>query len=187
MDKMLSQLKYNPLEEESFLKLIKIKSFANFESEDCRSVFAYVALMNDKQSAIVKEFKDLKLRKDEALRVSGLSKLDSERVEGILGTIEDITIDYLIDQNDYWWAMIISNEITFYEYQRALAQMVNIIDDDKDKLQTITVKSRLLTDSEVIAERLEKYYYKIFNDDDLGKKAQSRHSFTPERMAGRNV
>lgn len=184
--------------------LSKIESFTSCNRSDKDKLIKYIVFLYSKESPLIKNYKDVGVRMREAAKLAGYD-LDSDatlleklyRFE--IGTVDPKTdedeysenpddlsfvtmvIGYLRHQNDLTWAMIVSNEQTFYEYQEALVQSVDQFKNDKDKLSAIQVKTKLMEDSDAIAERLEKYYKKVFSEDEIVKKV--KQVYTPEMMA----
>ena len=187
--------------------LSKIQSFADCTRPDKDKLIKYIVFLYSKESPLVKNYKDVGTRMREAARLAGydlnsdatlLDKLfrfdvgnqnqETDDEEDQAGNPEDLSfvsmvIDYLRHQNDLTWAMIVSNEQTFYEYQEALVQSVNLFKSSKDKLSAIQVKTQLMEDSDAIAERLERYYKKVFVEDEVVTKV--KQVWTPEKMANR--
>ena len=93
----------------------------------------------------------------------------------------EMVIEFLKDQNSRVWSMIVSNEQSFYEYQKALMSEVTQFTTQKDKLGAISIKSKLMEDSDIISERLEKYYQQLFGTGELAE--QANINYTPEGMA----
>lgn len=91
--------------------------------------------------------------------------------------------DFLRFVNNRIWSMIVSNEETFYEYQRKLLRNVEA-DRDKDLLQALQIKGKIMEDLDNINARLEKYYLKMYaGDEDLVKTITARGSISPETLA----
>ena len=91
--------------------------------------------------------------------------------------------EFLKKQNNRVWSMIVSNEQTFFEYQTKLLRPVDG-DKDKDILQALQIKSKIMDDLNTINERLETYYMKLYGEDDVlltTIKADKR--LTPEFIA----
>lgn len=191
--------------------LSKIESFSSCKRPDKDKLIKYIVFLYSKESPLVRNYKDVGVRMREAAKLAGydlgidatlLDKLYRFEIgmteapedwdyeedgyfnsEELPEDLEFVTmvIDYLRHQNDLVWAMIVSNEQTFYEYQEALVQSVNLFKNDKDKLSAIQVKTKLMEDSDAIAERLEKYYKKVFTEDEIVKRV--KQVYTPEMMA----
>ena len=79
--------------------------------------------------------------------------------------------------------MIVSNEQTFYEYQQRLLEPVDA-EKDKDLLQALQIKSKLMEDCNNINERLDGYYRKLFGEDEnVSRSVVKRKRLTPEQIA----
>lgn len=191
----------NVLESKEGRGLNKINSFATCTRPDKDNIIRYIVFLYSKESPFISAFKDVGSRMRECAKEAGydivkdeatvkkLFEFKVDQVEGEDGEDENphdvefvnMVIDYLKHQNDLTWAMIVSNEQTFYEYQEALVQSVNLFKNDRDKLSAIQVKTKLMEDSDAIAERLDKYYKKIFSDDTIIKRV--KQAYTPENIA----
>ena len=78
--------------------------------------------------------------------------------------------------------MYISNEQTFYEYQKKLLRNVEG-DRDKDVLQALQIKSKLMTDMDDINNRLESYLRALTGDDvQVARAIVKRRMITPESI-----
>ena len=82
--------------------------------------------------------------------------------------------------------MIVSNEEVFYEYQSKL--LIKTEEDrDKDLLQALQIKSKIMSDMDVINDRLESYYGKLYQgDSELIAHVQLKN-ISPEEIAELNV
>jgi hypothetical protein len=158
---------------------------------DIDKLIRYVMVLYDKRSPLIKQFSNLQLRKTEAAIVSGYN---IEKDAGIIEKLFDFTdkqlqvlaIEFLKDQNDMYWSMIVSNEQTFYEYQKALLSEVTLFTTERDKLSALQIKAKLMDDCDTIAERVDTYYHRVFGEGDVNTKAKQKRSFTPENIANRN-
>jgi len=169
-----------------FPKMSLIKGFVEYSGADRNKVIRYVCYMYDKNSPIKDYHQDLAVRKAECARLSGFSSGDKgilEEVydmknEGVLAMIND----FLIFQNERVWTMYVSNEQTFYEYQKKLLRNVEG-DRDKDILQALQIKSRLMTDMDEINNRLESYLRILTGDDtQMARVIVKRRMITPESI-----
>jgi hypothetical protein len=179
-------LKYNVMEAKGNLfeavpKLSEFDSFVQCKADDRDELIRYIVLMYDKKSPIIATNRNPEAKHLEAVRLSKLN-----RVGDFSDEIMDMVIEFLKDQNDLWWALIVSNEATFWDYQRMIAQPIEQFDGDKDRLGATSLKTKLLIDSEQIANRLEAYYPKVFIEQRIIEKAKSRQ-LTPETIAKQNV
>jgi hypothetical protein len=199
-----------PLFGENGVKGLEKFTIANTDRVDRDKLIRYTMALYDKKSPLIKLMTDLGLRKKEAAALAGYD-LDADTIEGLSitisstdedgepivrpATLEDLydfvdpdlqtlVTEFLIDQNDFYWSMIVSNTQTFYEYQKALLSEVVLVESEKDRLQSLQIKGKLMDDCEKIAERVEVYYQKVFGDNKIAEKARSKN-FTPESMARR--
>jgi hypothetical protein len=153
--------------------------------KDKDSVIRYIVLLYDKNSPLVKRFSNLDTRKREASVIAGFNPEDpSLKAYKDFQDQEfaDMVVEFLIYQNNYIWTMLVSNEQTFYEFQKTLLQESSMIRNDKDKINAIASKSKLMEESDKIVERINAYYKQIFVEDKIIDSAK-RVASSPEEMA----
>ncbi len=91
--------------------------------------------------------------------------------------------EFLRKQNNRIWSMIVSNEQTFFEYQTKLLSPVEG-ERDKDILQALQIKSKIMDDLNTINDRLDSYYMKLYGEDqELLKVIKADKRLTPEFIA----
>lgn len=153
------------------------------------SVVKYVCYMYDQGSPMKRHFPELAQRKRECSNMAGLSK--HAHIEQSLFEMTNplflLAIDeFLKFQNHRVWSMIVSNEEVFYEYQSKL--LIKTEEDrDKDLLQALQIKSKIMSDMDVINDRLESYYDKLYQgDSELIAHVQLKN-ISPEEIAELNV
>jgi hypothetical protein len=182
-------IKYNVFKSDDLSDVHGIDKFTVRDRGDKLNMLRYVMALYDKKSPLIRMFTDLGQRKNEAATVAGYSL---ERDQHILKPffdftdldLQDLVVDFLIDQGDMYWSMIVSNTNIFYEYQKALGTQIIGDGGEKDKLQSLQIKSKLMDDSERIAERVEAYMRKVFGEDQIADIARVKN-FTPESVAKR--
>lgn len=184
--KDFESMKYNVIKAEKNLlvtvpKLNNIKAFAISKASDIDELIKYVALMCDKGSPLILAGKDPKIKQAEAVTISGLKRLTLQTDD-----IIEMTIDYLKDQNELMWALLVANESTFWEYQQIISEPITEYKGDKDKISGAQLKTKLLGDCHDIMERVESYYTKLFSDAKIIEKVKSK-ALTPEMMAKKNA
>ena len=189
------KMKYNPhpvknnvdLMDE-FKVLRSIQSFVECTSAEKNKIIRYIMYMYDPGSPLIKSYTNPLERKEAAIN---LSYFDLKKDEEIITQLTDLSNkeyarminDYLIKipiDNGRLWSMIVTSEQTFYEFQKALLSEV-VSDTDKDHLSAIAIKSKLVTESEIIHGKLKVYYKELFGDGDDGNKIKGSKT-TPESM-----
>lgn len=193
----LKQLKYNvfavPKGKSILLNMPELNRLDAFVAAlarpDLDKLIRYIMAMYDKNSPFVRMFQDVSKRKRECAHMAGYDiEKDRERLDPIFdftdSQFSSMVIDFLKDQNSRVWTMIVSNEQTFYEYQKALLSEITNFGTDKDKLGATQIKSKLMEDSDTISERLEKYYQLLFGDDIM---SNTNIDYRPEALARKNV
>jgi hypothetical protein len=85
------------------------------------------------------------------------------------------------------WAMIVSNEETFWEYNQRLKRPISKAitgTGDKDEMAAIEKKSKLATDQEVFHERINRLTKEFFSGDEEVAEAAAQHfRMTPQQIA----
>lgn len=156
---------------------------------DIDNLIRYIMVLYDKKSPLIRSFTNLEQRKREAAVLAGYDlEVDAERVAKLFDftdqDLQNLALYFLEEQNDMWYCNLVSNEQTFYEYQKALLAEVKLVDGDKDKMSTLVIKSKLQDECEKIAERVEKYYTKVYGEGEEKAKAKTK-DFSPESIARR--
>jgi hypothetical protein len=184
-DKMI----FNPFKVKRPLKKAfpKMKMFKSFELADDQMI-AYVLYMYDQNTPLKEQFPDLKIRKEQAAILSGYSLTkDDKFLHDLFFFVSEKLVqmvdEFLRKQNNRIWSMIVSNEQTFFEYQTKLLSPVEG-DRDKDILQALQIKSKIMDDLNTINDRLDSYYMKLYGEDqELLKVIKADKRLTPEFIA----
>jgi len=168
-------------------KYPKLKMFKTFDSAN-DSMIKYVLYMYDQNTPLKEQFPELKIRKEQAAVLSGFNLIkDNEKLHDVFFFLSDQLVDmvdeFLRKQNNRIWSMIVSNEQTFFEYQTKLLSPVEG-DRDKDILQALQIKSKIMDDLNTINDRLDSYYMKLYGEDqELLKVIKADKRLTPEFIA----
>lgn len=168
-------------------KYPKLKMFKTFDNAN-DSMIKYVLYMYDQNTPLKEQFPELKIRKEQAAVLSGFSLIkDNEKLHDVFFFLSDQLVDmvdeFLRKQNNRIWSMIVSNEQTFFEYQTKLLSPVEG-DRDKDILQALQIKSKIMDDLNTINDRLDSYYMKLYGEDqELLKVIKADKRLTPEFIA----
>lgn len=155
---------------------------------DIDKLIRYVMALYDKKSPLIKQITNLDQRKKEAALVAGYD-LKFDDVEALFDftdpELQLLALEFLKEQNDMYWTMIVSNEQTFWEFQKALNQRIANTKDDKQWMDALNVKSKIMDECDRITERVETYYQKVFGDGEAQAKAKQTRGFSPEAIAHR--
>lgn len=168
-------------------KYPKIQMFKSFENTEDQMI-KYVLYMYDQNTPMKEQFPDLKVRKEQAAILSGYDLVkDNELLHNMFFFLSDklttMVDEFLRKQNNRIWSMIVSNEQTFFEYQTKLLSPVEG-DRDKDILQALQIKSKIMDDLNTINDRLDSYYMKLYGEDqELLKVIKADKRLTPEFIA----
>jgi|TARA_R110002049_G_scaffold3993_6_gene28987 hypothetical protein len=180
---------FNPFKVKGSLhkKYPKMKMFSSFQSADDKMI-AYVLYVYDQNTPMKEQFPDLKIRKEQSAILAGFDLVkDNEKLHDMFfflsDQLKDMVDEFLRKQNNRIWSMIVSNEQTFFEYQKKLLSPVEG-DRDKDILQALQIKSKIMDDLNTINDRLDAYYQKLYGEDqELLKTIKADKRLTPEFIA----
>lgn len=141
----------------------------------------YVSLLYDIKSPLRLKIPDISERKDECASMANIKdgKLDIFDLSNdkLLGYINV----YLRYQSSKVWAVLTANEEVLWQYQQELLSPIKDFKNDKDKLQALEIKSKLMGECDAIIKRIESYEDKIFGDNKQEK--DKILNYTPESIA----
>lgn len=155
---------------------------------DLEKLVKYVIYMYDLSSPMRELFTDMSIRKTECAMLAGYDiKKDEKRLERIY-ILEDRDIvemisSYLKFQNHKTWAMLTTNEEVLWQYQKELLQPITEFKQDKEKLQALDIKSKLMNESDSIINRIKNYEDKIFGDNKEVQSKLKQAKTSPETIA----
>lgn len=188
-------MEFNPLVKGKVLeKYTKLKSIlGDIDDKTAR----YILLMYDQNSPMRHHYPDLAKRKQFSADLAGFD-LDKEDVTKLFDfrikieegyepyeELIEATIKYLKYQNNMVWSMIVSNSEAFYEYNKRVMMHVDG-QKDKDILQAIEIKSKIMSSMDEIYQRLQKYNRELSGGDDkLEEVMTKRKRISPESLATR--
>lgn len=191
-DKDFSIMEFNPLSKRALTACYpKLKGIVG-DVDD--KMLRYVLMMYDMKSPLREYYPELDKRKQFAASMAGYD-VDKDDVSGLLDfkvkvdgeevTYEellDVIIKYLKYQNNYMWSMIVSNEQAFYEFNKRVMIPVDGA-RDKDILQAVDIKNKLMDAQDVIVQRLQKYFRELTGEDDkLEQSITKRKRLRPENI-----
>ena len=78
--------------------------------------------------------------------------------------------------------MLVSNEEVLWQYQQELLSPITDFRQDKEKLQALDIKSKLMNECDSMIKRIEGYEDKIYGDDDKLRNA-IKNITSPENIA----
>lgn len=156
--------KYDRLIKKVFPGLYKIRRV------DIDSLICYIVFMYDMQSPMRKFFSDIDERKKECAVLAGYDlQADKARVGRLFDftdkNITEMTTSFLKYQNNKAWAILQSNEEVLWQYHQELLNPITNFKQDKEKLQALEIKSKLMNECDAIIKRIEMYEDKIFGGD----------------------
>lgn len=157
-----------------------IQIFGKITQED-EPAIKYIALLYDQKSPMRLKISDIVLRKEECAEMAGLTSNKEQMFDlsddKILGRISR----YLKHQSSKIWAVMAANEEVLWQYHNELLTPIKDFKSDKDKLQALEIKSKLMAECDLIIKRIEAYEEKIFGDNIDKKDKILTH--TPEMIA----
>jgi DUF1680 family protein len=144
-------------------------------------IIKYVALLYDVKSPMRLKIPDVAMRKEECAEMAELKDniesifdLSHEKVLGYINA-------YLKYQSSKVWAVLAANEEVLWQYQQELLTPIVNYKNDKDKLQALDMKSKLMNECDAIIKRIDAYEEKLFGDNKQEK--EKIINFTPETIA----
>lgn len=145
----------------------------------------YVELVYGKDSELVSRYSILKQRKRQASMKLGLSKAESKRFEELRDKrVVSAICRFLRKQDERLWSLIVTNEEVFEEYEREVLTTVTSERGDKDKLQALEVKAKLMAEMNKIHNRLRGYYNELAGGDEaVAEAARVSRKMTPEMLS----
>lgn len=177
---------FNPMEKNMLDKYPVLKNLTLKEE-----LIKYVIALYDPNSPLVLQHRDIKMRKQIAARFAGYDiVLESAKLTDMYTLKDDETREVVVRFLKKFafpreWYMICANEQTFYEYGERLMEPITKSDrGDKDEMTAIAIKSKLSQDMEVIHERIDKGYKRMFSDDEEIDLPGIIARTTSENMAG---
>lgn len=170
-----------PLEEKNLDKNpLALQIFGKITKSDI-PLIRYIALLYDKNSPLRNKIPDINERKEECASIAGITSgkdqifdLSNEKVVGYINV-------YLRHQSSKIWAILAANEDVLWQYQQELMKPITDFKNDKDKLQALEIKTKLMNECDAIIKRIESYEEKLFGDN-LDKKDEIIN-YTPENIA----
>jgi hypothetical protein len=155
----------------------------------------YVVLMYDINSPLRFHIPELGKRKSFAAEMAGYNvnkddvtalfdfKISDGDEDKPYEELIDCITNYLKYQNNWMWSMVVSNEQAFYELNKRVMMPVDG-QRDKDILQAIDIKTKIMTAQDDIVQRLKKYYKELTGDDTSLEEAITRRKrVTAESIA----
>lgn len=170
-----------PVESNSLEKNAIVKQIFGKVSKEDIPLIKYVALLYDMKSPMRLKIPDIVERKEECAEMAEL-KGDNTHIfdlsdDKVLGYINV----YLKHQSSKIWAILAANEEVLWQYQQELLTPIVNFKNDKDKLQALEIKSKLMGECDAIIKRIEAYEDKLFGDNK--EKKDKIINYTPESIA----
>lgn len=137
------------------------------------SYFRYLALCYDPNSPLIRQYADLKLRKEAAKNIVGYE-------EGEYPAVAIQFIKNIVGQRE--WTLICSLDFTFDEYTDKVNTRIIMGEDPDKELKAVELKNKMLTQMAEMIEKRDVLIRKMFqSDDDLVDIELA--DMTPEKIA----
>lgn len=197
---------FNPFEEYPFKAYPRLKEIVVKDAHICidedeeetdnhfsvpeDKMVRYILALYDPKSPLIKGESNLLRRKEIAASIAGF---DVDKEEDMLAVIYDCKYEHLVlmIQNflrffvkSMEWAMLVSYESAFWEFQSRLMQPIERADKDKDLMTAVGNKTKLANDIQELYNKFEAAKDQFYgNDTILIKQALKIRRFTPEGVA----
>lgn len=149
----------------------------------------YIIALYDPKSPLIKGESNLILRKEIAADIAGfdLEKEENEvailyecRYDHIVAMIQNFLKDFVKSME---WAMLVSYEAAFWEFQSRLMQPIERGDKDKDLMSAVQAKTKISEDIKGLYEKYQAALNKFYGDDEvLIDQSGKIRRFTPEQV-----
>jgi len=154
---------------------------------DIEKLIKYIIYMYDKNSPMREMYQELEERKMECALLSGYKESINKKILIELFNLTDkrackLISSFLKFQNHKTWAMLLSNEEVLWQYQQELLRPITDFRQDKEKLQALDIKSKLMNECDSMIKRIEGYENKMYGDDKKLKEAM-KNVTSPENIA----
>lgn len=135
----------------------------------------FILLVYDRDSPFIDKFLSLSKRKAAVTEHMGANEIVQDGEEFITAIWA-----LLRSQKDSTWTLIVTNETVFEEYSRLILAPLES-SKEKEKLQSLELKSRLMSAMEEISDRLKRLWNEFSTGDDV--LINNIRRITPEKMA----
>jgi hypothetical protein len=170
-----------PIYDSSLAKNPIIKQvFGNPPSSDI-PILIYVALIYDQKSPLRLKISNIQERKEEAAEMAGIKSNKEDIFDLRDNNILSYINSYLRHQSSKVWSVLAANEEVLWQYQQELLTPIKDFKNDKDKLQALEIKTKLMQECDAIIKRIDAYEDKLFGD--TKEKKSEILNLTPEAIA----
>ena len=172
-------LTINPFDDNLANNRVVSQLFGKLSPSD-EKLLRYIILLYDNKSPLRQKIPLLSDRKKECAELSKISRKDEVFDLSYPNMITYVS-KYLRYQQSKAWSILMANEEVLWQYQSELLTPITTFKNDKDKLQALEIKSKLMAECDAIIKRIESYEEKLFGDN-LDKKDEIL-AMTPENIA----
>jgi hypothetical protein len=179
--------------------LMEYEAYRKFKSKFSNQVIKYIVYLYDKNSPLIRDYRDLAERKDAALILAGFTRQHtgqwSKTVRDMKELKNDVVLEliliYMDVQHHMKMDMIHVFEQMFLEYREHLLRPVTITNnqgakEQKDMLAAVDQKKKLREECMAIKKDLDILYEEVYgdNEDLLSNEIQMElRRSTPETVA----
>jgi len=197
-------MEYNPTQKGKMVSIYPDLKSVFGENPDDKAI-RYIILMYDQKSPLRSSHPGPDSRRMAAAMAAGYDTSDEDLMEQLATFTQkevregksgsgvgvsvpwtemlDMVSNYLRFRSSRLWTLIVSNEQSFYEYQRKVMTEVTM-EVDKDALAAVNVKTKLLESMDEMHRRLDKYYSDLTGGDkSLEDSLIKKRASTPESQA----
>lgn len=150
----------------------------------------YIVALYDPKSPLIKGESNLIQRKEIAASIAGF---DTDKEEDMLDIVYNCKYEHVVQMIQNYlryfvksmeWAMLVSYESAFWEFQSRIMQPIERGDRDKDLVSAVQSKTKLACDLQDLYHKYEAAKDAFYGNDTILIKAASKiKRFTPEGVA----
>lgn len=168
-----------------------LKGVEEYRGPDKQKLIRYILYMYDKGSPMRIFYPDVTRRKEECAKLSFYNlRDDKERLIEIFSLsdeeVSDIITNFIIWQDSMIWSAYVTSTQVYWEYQREMFVSISTVKDDKQKMDALNSKAKLMKESDGLILSIEAYERKLSQGDSLVKEAldfKKRRITSPELFA----
>lgn len=155
-------------------------------------VLRYAMAVYQPNTPLKNDYPEWQKRKEAAATLAGYDlEDDAAFLEALFAGVEEFSMPLIHAFLRHFvksrvWAMIESNEETFWEYNLRLKKPISkgAAGQDKDEMAAIEKKSKLAADQEVFHERINRLTAEFFaGDEDVAEASVQPFRMTPQQIA----
>jgi hypothetical protein len=178
------QLKYKEIPQ-------ALKGIDSYKKPDKQKLIRYILYMYDKDSPMRIFYPDTGKRKEECAILAHYNlKRDAEQLEIVFSLrdelISEIVSNWIVWQSSMIWSSYMTSTQMYWEYQREMMKGIIDFKDDKQLMDAMNAKAKLLKTSDELIISIESYERRLNQGDDALKEVldfKRRRITSPELFA----